>query len=516
MTRPWTDLPLQTRLDLLKTTPLEVLSKKHKPAATDSQAFLRQLEQELALWNAGAAGTPKTAGRPPTKDILLGAYRDLDRSEAIAELIDNSIDHWRQRVGKKADLKVEIRYDEKNGLLIYEDNAGGVREQHLDNLVIPGYSDTTPAAQTIGSYKTGGKKAVFRLASAARIDTWNEEDPAGLSILLDEAWMNNIEEYRYPYAPITDRSALTVGHTRYVLHLKEDRPGQRWPQSPDAVEKITKDLRKTYTLLLIRNPKMRIQFLSNVPLESLSDLYEFSGAHGAEIDLRPQQILFDVGAIEGTPTRVEVVLGFRRTSGSRGFLGIDLYGNDRLFVQDDQHLAADLLAKSSGPRRELIRGFINIHGANAAIPWDTHKRHLNLDAGVLHLVRRHPAIQELFDNWVRAANDASSQKVKELIDVPPPHAVDRQRNDLWVRTRDEVDLSQPAIGKRGLPDSVFAPKAKPPRTSRKPETIKVTMSLDKSDARAIAAYFGVALTDTKQLATEIKAHLLAIARRKSK
>jgi hypothetical protein len=49
---------------------------------------------------------------------------------------------------------------------------------------VPGYSETTDLTPTIGSYHTGGKKAIFRLATEANITTryWN---PSGTS---DEAW----------------------------------------------------------------------------------------------------------------------------------------------------------------------------------------------------------------------------------------------------------------------------------------------------------------------------------------
>src|SRR5438105_12778990 len=141
---------------------------------------------------------------------------------------------------------------------------------------------------------------------------------------------------------------------------------------------------------MIRHPKIKISFLSDAPLAPLLDLYEFSAASdGESMDIRPQQVLFDVETDEGTPATIEVFLGCRRTSGASKYMGIDLYGNDRLFVQNDQHIVERLLAKASGPRRDLVRGFINIKGGNAAIPWDTHKRHLNLDASMLGLLRQH-------------------------------------------------------------------------------------------------------------------------------
>lgn len=78
--------------------------------------------------------------------------------------------------------------------LTYEDNAGGVSPDKLQNLVVPGHSETDPFSKTIGSYKTGGKKAVFRLAEAAQIMSryWSPaetfEDQT-LSVQLDQEWI---------------------------------------------------------------------------------------------------------------------------------------------------------------------------------------------------------------------------------------------------------------------------------------------------------------------------------------
>src|SRR4051812_21052521 len=199
MPNSWNQLSHKERLTLLRDKPIDELVPVYKPDGQAPDAFRLRLQHELELWDPKNAAEIKSAGNPPTKDMLLGAWRDLDRSEAFAELIDNSIDSWRRLGGPVANLNISIRYDHKTGLLSYEDNAGGVREKDLSNLVVPGYSETTPQDATIGSYKTGGKKAIFRLASAARIDTRRSVQDPGFSIQLDEEWMRDATEFPFPY-----------------------------------------------------------------------------------------------------------------------------------------------------------------------------------------------------------------------------------------------------------------------------------------------------------------------------
>src|SRR5262249_2698684 len=155
----------------LRDASVEQILRDYRLGDSDDSSFRSLLAREQILWEAKNIGNFQYAGKPPTKDIVLGAWRDLDRAEAILELIDNSIDAWLQRrdaypsqTAKRLDVYIEV--DPAIGQLLYKDNAGGVSIDKLPNLVVPGHSDTTALSHTIGSYKTGGKKAIFRLATA--------------------------------------------------------------------------------------------------------------------------------------------------------------------------------------------------------------------------------------------------------------------------------------------------------------------------------------------------------------
>src|SRR5262249_53939724 len=155
-----------------------------------------------------------------------------------------------------------------------------------------------------------------------------------------------------------------------------------WHQS-DVFQKIMTEIRKTYTLLILREP-IEIYFANRkTPVSPLEELYRFSGTHDKHTDLRPQRINFTTKLkwkdIE-YDLRLEMILGCRTTSaqlkGDDGW-GIDLYGNDRLFVLRDQVQVMDWYDFPRGAARQLMRGIINIHGPNVFVPWDVHKRHLN-------------------------------------------------------------------------------------------------------------------------------------------
>ena len=525
----WLTLSHEDRVSILAQTSIDHIIRDYGYRGMNNESFRKLLGRDRELWEAKNIQEFRTAGDAPTKDVILGAWRDLDRSEALLELIDNSIDAWLLRKKKypakaSPELNIYIDIDEQSQQLTYEDNAGGVSIDRLENLVVPGFSETEPLSVTIGSYKTGGKKAIFRLAQAARITTryWNPSETSddAVSVQLDEAWINNSTQYKFPYALLKDRSTIEKGQTRYVLQLREEPVGGTpWFKGPENIKKLSADIRTAYTLLLIRNPTIHIYLESrDAPLNPLEDFYVFSGTHSQEVDIRPQQVTFEVEMeFEGKvyTLEIEVVLGCRTTSGTRQgrSWGIDLYGNDRLFVSYDQNMFAPLLPQ--GNSKSLIRGYINIRGANVFIPWDTHKRHLNMDREIVNILTKHKLIVDLFTNWRTAYLEISRSEVKKTIGTPLPKVIDKKKNDLNIPNKQRVKLDPKR--KRGihLPRGLFIPKVK--AVKKKNDTVTIRMNFTMNEARKLASHYGVqgdlSGTTITELAGEIKSDLLKKASR---
>lgn len=528
----WNGLEHSERIRVLAERPIEQIVRDYRLGDEADSEFREHLAREIRLWEPANVGQMNTKGKPPTKDVVLGAWRDLDRSEALLELIDNSIDEWRRRVktvpNKAApELNIYIDIDEESNQLTYEDNAGGVSVDKLEHLVVPGFSDTTALSQTIGSYKTGGKKAVFRLAEAANIITryWSpaETSDTAVAVQLGPDWIKDPDRYDFPFAELKDKGVIERGQTRYVFQLREEPVGGTpWYTDPDQVGKIVHQIRLTYTLLLIRNPNIHIYFLDRAQaLRPLEDLYDFSGTHDGDVDIRPQQVTFELELeFEGRKHQmeIEIVLGCRTSSGSKkgGSSGIDLYGNDRLFVAYDQNTFAERLP-SSAATKNLVRGYVNLRGPNVFIPWDTHKRHLNADREIMGVLTTHKLVRDLFDNWKTAYNAISqSGEVTKLIQTPLPNIINRSKKDLGIPHRSRV----PIAAKRGrgvtLPDTVFRPKVGR-KKGKQADTVQIKFSLTTDQARTLAAQFGI-IGDLQQPSTvnELTASIKQSLLRKSK
>jgi hypothetical protein len=289
----WATLDHADRLRILRETSVDQIIKDYTLDGADEGAFRATLAQEFLLWRPQlTAGAANEAGAPPNKEVVLGAWRDLDRSEALLELIDNSIDAWNRRRERYPDktapeLNIYIDIDGDTGQLTYEDNAGGVSTDNLVNLVVPGHSETDPFAQSIGSYKTGGKKAIFRLARAVNITTrfWNpaETGDAAVAVHLDDRWLNDVNLYKFPYYDLKGGGDIQRGQTRYVMQLREEPVNAPWYRNSADRERIEAEIQKTYSLLMARNGAINIYFpkRGRKVKSALGQLYDFSGANDA-------------------------------------------------------------------------------------------------------------------------------------------------------------------------------------------------------------------------------------------
>jgi hypothetical protein len=539
-TKPdWNTLSHDEKLSVLRNSSVEQIVRDYRASDAAESDFRSLVNRELTLWRPeNNVGKPSIAGSPPNKEVVLGAWRDLDRSEAVLELIDNSIDAWMRRKESHPqktaiELNIQIVIDPDTGQLTYEDNAGGVQEEKLVNLVVPGHSETDALATSIGSYKTGGKKAIFRLASAVNITTryWNpaETGDRAVSVHLDEHWLQDVEEYRFPYFPLKDQTVIERGQTRYRMQLRSEPIGNPWFINPIELEKIKHEIQQTYSLLIARNKAIKIYFPQRATQVSpeLNRSYDFAGSHNGQLDIRPQQVTFNLELeYEGKPRplQIEILIGCRIFSGTREDKGpgFDLYGNDRLFVHRNRDLFADFLPK--GNVAGYIRGYVNIKGPNIFVPWDTHKRHLNMDREVIELIRTHPVIRNLFDNWKNAFNNIGSLgkgEVSKTVETPYPLSVDSKTGDLVIEHKSEVTIDPNKKRGEKLPASVPKPKVGVTKQKKNNTGIGLNMVLATEDARKLAAKFAVEgkLEDpeTKRaLSEKAKAHLLGLIKRSTK
>src|SRR5687768_14836718 len=106
----------------------------------------------------------------PEKRMFWSIISDYNLTLGLAELVDNAIDLW-QAQGKRQPLHIRVSLDVQRQLIAVHDNAGGVRRDELRFLVAPGGSRNDPAAQVIGIFGVGSKRAGVALGERVLIST---------------------------------------------------------------------------------------------------------------------------------------------------------------------------------------------------------------------------------------------------------------------------------------------------------------------------------------------------------
>src|SRR5438552_3952333 len=106
----------------------------------------------------------------PVKRMFWSIISDYDLKTGICELVDNALDLWMQGQ-RQQPLKITIHLDVDRQLISVTDNAGGLEQQDLPLLAVPGGSRNDPEAELIGIFGVGGKRAAVALGEQVEIRT---------------------------------------------------------------------------------------------------------------------------------------------------------------------------------------------------------------------------------------------------------------------------------------------------------------------------------------------------------
>jgi hypothetical protein len=351
-------------------------------------------EEEFDLFNDVTTKTDAgTIDGTPDKRLFWSIISDYDLKTAICELVDNSIDIWMAKKLRGA-LEVRITIETDRQLIRISDNAGGVAEEDLPNLIAPGASRNVPEAATIGIFGVGSKRAVIALAENVTIKTRHAEGPA-FQIDISNDWIASSEwvipHYRIPViAPNTtsiDLSALRIGIT-------------------DAdVASLQEHLGEVYAwFLAIDDCNI---FVNNRPTQER----EFdSWAYPDEFP--PREILL-THEFEDFPISIELTGGLiRDRDPKRENYGVYFYCNNRLIIKELRVREVGYFVSSEAgvphPDASLCRVIVRINGGAKWMPWNSSKSAIRFDHPVfaalrptlLPLVAHYSSLsRRLKDNW---------------------------------------------------------------------------------------------------------------------
>lgn len=319
-----------------------------------------------------AAGTLEAI---PSKRLYLSIIADYDLNRSVCELVDNALDEW-TRGGKKNAVAVEITLNLDQQAITVQDDAGGVREADLKNIVAPGHTGSALSDETIGMFGVGTKRAVVALAQDVRIITRHANRPT-FRIELDDEWLEDDDNWDVPYYRV---DPISAGTTIVEMHQL------RAPLKSTSEGQLLSHLGATYARFT-KSKRVSIKVNGNPIKPTTFDDWSYPPKYG------PRDITSTVTGPEGRPVTVSIVAGLgSESSPGTGEYGVYFYCNDRLVARGLKTFDVGFgrgMAGSPHPKLSLTKVIVSLSGDARAMPWNSSKS----DVDVKHPVFR--AVQNL-------------------------------------------------------------------------------------------------------------------------
>lgn len=163
----------------------------------------------------------------PTKRFFVSMLtRDIDLKDAILDLIDNSVDGaTRQLRGKVSDSDAYSKFETRLNLnarsFEISDNCGGIPQDAIKDAFLLGRPkvDKDKGIPTIGMYGIGMKRAIFKIAEEAMVESHADDGNFAVSYTSD--WLDpESSEWELPIRRI--QKSKKIGVTINVPKLKKD------------------------------------------------------------------------------------------------------------------------------------------------------------------------------------------------------------------------------------------------------------------------------------------------------
>ena len=174
----------------------------------------------------------------PVKRMFWSIISDYDLKTSVCELVDNALDLWTSN-GRPRPLAVDVVLEAQRQLIVITDDAGGIKEEELRLLVVPGGSKNSPQAVLIGIFGVGGKRACIALGEHVEIKTRFKRDKT-FQLDITKDWLE-IDQWEIP---VYTTGNIEPGTTSVAISRL------RKPFTQENVEEIRSHAGETYAWFL--------------------------------------------------------------------------------------------------------------------------------------------------------------------------------------------------------------------------------------------------------------------------
>jgi hypothetical protein len=303
-----------------------------------------------------------TIDATPSKRLFLSIIADYDIYKAICELVDNAIDLW--TLGNRStNLIIEITFDKNQQRIEVVDNAGGLSEKNLSYIVSPGQSMNSKAAETIGIFGVGTKRAVVAIAQEIKIST--RQKNITYQVEIDDKWISHSNNWDLPVYKVSDIEPGSTCIELVKLRVKIDGM---------TVTKLKHYLSTTYSIFL-KDKRLHIILnkdrIEPISFENWAYPPEYPPTiHTGKLVIQ-KGIKIDVIAFSGLTIE---------SNDLSGEYGVYFYCNDRLvgraLKNHDVGFGVGLAGKPS-EEISLARVIVQLNGQARYMPWNSSKSDIN-------------------------------------------------------------------------------------------------------------------------------------------
>lgn len=346
----------------------------------------------------------------PQKRMFLSIMADYDLLTAMSELVDNAIDHW-LAIGKPAGTEIRLFMNAERQLITVRDNAGGVPVDQMKLLIAPGATRPLNAANLIGNFGVGGKRASVALGELVTITSRHKKQDS-FQIVIDKDWLAD-EDWRIDVNRVPNLEPQTT-----QVSISEVR--QSFSQSD--LDDLYKHLEATYATFISQGCRI---FLNGDPVGvTVFDTWAYPPGH------LPKNMSFDIEPAEGGVLNVNITGGLIRDRVPEADnYGVYFYCNGRLIMKElrTRDVGYFITAEAGVPHPDasLCRVIVELNGPAELMPWNSSKNGISFSHPAFALVR--PSILELVTYFSKLSRRFKSDRANEVyrhdkgaVDPMPP------------------------------------------------------------------------------------------------
>jgi predicted nucleic acid-binding protein len=304
----------------------------------------------------------KVLDATPEKRIFLSIISEYDLKRSLCELIDNAIDLWTRN--RRVDLEIKIELDERQQTISIEDNAGGIQEPNLDQIVSPGKTSNELTDDVIGYFGVGSKRAVVALAQDIAIHSRFENEKS-FTVRFDEHWITKNPDWKLSYS-ISNEQLRSYSTLIELCRL-------RMQLNQDEINDLKEHFSEVYARFLNRGATITVNG------EKLAAI-NFDDNWSYPPNFYPTQFNGKI-QIEDRKVEVAILSGLIDHPGDPdNSYGVFVYCNNRLIARSLRDYSVGFAPGLVGNPHyniSLTRTIVTIRGQSRDMPWDSSKSGIN-------------------------------------------------------------------------------------------------------------------------------------------